>query len=99
MAAALARSRPFALATPRGLHALASYWRVRRRTRRLSVGDAPGYQAGFVRLVDPLLADRVAAIYSASFPAQEESEYRDVLARGDALTRWIVEPIGGEAHA
>jgi hypothetical protein len=99
MAAALARSRPFALATPRGLHALASYWRVRRRTRRLSVGDAPGYQAGFVRLVDPLLADRVAAIYSASFPAQEESEYRDVLARGDALTRWIVEPIGGETHA
>ena len=99
MAAALFRSHPFILATPRGLHALVSYGRVRRRTRRLSVGAAPGFQAGFVRLLDPLLADRVAAIYSAYFPVQEEFEYRDVLARGDALTRWILEPIGGETHA
>jgi hypothetical protein len=99
MAAALARPRLSGLVSARGVRAVSAYRRVRRRTSGLLVEEAPGYRAEFIRLLDPLLAEKVAAIYARAFPRQEASVYRDVLARSDALTRWIVDPVGGEQHA
>ena len=99
MAAALARPRFSELFSERGLSALAAWNRLRRRTRDFPVEAAPGCRTAFVRFLDPLLSEKVMAIYTRAFPRENESAYREALARSDSLTRWIVEPIGGEAHA
>ncbi len=93
----IADGRRRRLLGPMALCALAAYARLRRRIAAYPAGDPPGYRAGFLRLVDPLLRDQVASILAAHFPREEEAAYAGALARTDALTRRIVESIGGEA--
>ena len=49
----------------------------------------PGYRAGFVRQVDALVRARVAAIFAAHFGAEAAAEHAGVLARSEALARWV----------
>lgn len=88
--------RPRWLWTGRGWLAIRRYARLRERLRALPVGPSPGYRPGFERLLDPLLREPLARIFAERFGVEAEADYGDVLARGDALTRWILEPIGGE---
>ena len=80
------------LAERRTWAALAGYRRLRRRLTGLAA-PSPGYRAGFLRLVDGLVRDRVASIYEAQLPAAPEASHADLVARSEALTRWIVEPL------
>jgi len=81
---------------PRELMALACYARLRRRTLAQPLRSRPGWRPGFLRLVDPLVRQGVASVYEQHFAAEDETAYTSILGRGDALVRWITEPIGGE---
>ncbi len=87
---------PSRLLTPRAGSALVSYAALRRRAAAYDVGAAPGYRRGFIRLLDPLLRQSAARIFAQYFDEEEGEAYAAVLSRGDALTKWITEPIGGE---
>ncbi len=97
VAKAIAKDCPARLLSREGLAALLAYARLRRRIARYPAGDPPGYRAGFLRLVDPLLRERVGAIFDQHFTPEAEATYADMLAGCDALTRQIVDPMGGEA--
>jgi exopolysaccharide biosynthesis predicted pyruvyltransferase EpsI len=73
--------------------ALVRYQRLRRRVARRAL-PPPGYQAAFLRLVDGLLRERLRDIYARHFPVAPEPSYRDLLARSEAVTRWVAEPLG-----
>ncbi|HWC01982.1 MAG TPA: hypothetical protein VHF87_04360 [Methylomirabilota bacterium] len=82
------------LADPRAWLALLAFARLRQRSR---VVDAPpGFRAGFLAQIDPLLRERVATIFREHYRPQPESEYARVLERNNALVRRITEPLGGE---
>jgi hypothetical protein len=80
----------------RARRAVRAYSRLRRRLMTRRARPADGYRAGFLRTVDPLLRDRIGAIYAANFEKQPESGYEDLLTRCDRLARWMAEPLGGE---
>jgi hypothetical protein len=81
---------------PRQLTALACYARLRRRMLAQPIRPLPGCRPGFLRLVDPLVRQGVASVYEQHFAPEDETAYAGILDRGDALVRWITEPIGGE---
>jgi hypothetical protein len=91
--AAIAFGQPGRLLNQDGWAAVGAYRRLRRRLASFPAGPRPGYRAGYLRFVDPLLRDRVGEIFATHFPAEEEANYADVLARGDALARWITAPL------
>src|SRR5262249_36541197 len=80
-----------------GRQAVRAYGDLRRRLANRPAGQAPGYRPGYLQNVDPLLRDRVAAVYARSFGEEPETEYRGVLARTEALGSWPAEPLGGGA--
>jgi hypothetical protein len=82
--------------SPRRLVALACYAKLRRRALAQPAGALAGRRTGFLRLVDPLVREGVASVYEQHFAAEDETAYAGVLARNDALVRWITEPLGGE---
>jgi hypothetical protein len=82
--------------SPRELVALACYARLRRRALAQPAGSLPGCRTGFLQLADPLVRQGVASVYEQHFAAEDETTYAGILERGDALVRWITEPIGGE---
>jgi exopolysaccharide biosynthesis predicted pyruvyltransferase EpsI len=88
----LALGGPRRLGERRTWAALAAYRRLRQRLAGLTASP-PRYQAGFLRLVDGLVRDGLGDIYAAHFLAAPEASRADVLARSEALTRWIVEPL------
>jgi hypothetical protein len=83
------------VAHPRVCLALLSYARLRRRAA--DVGPAPGFREGFLPLLDPLIRDRVAAIFREHYPAEPHASYAAILERSHRLVGWITEPIGGES--
>jgi hypothetical protein len=85
------------LAGPRSWRAIAAYARMRRRLANVPAEAAPGYRAGYLAAIDPVVKERVAAIFAEHFRPAPEGAYSAVLERGDALVRWVTEPIGGEA--
>lgn len=89
------RKRPRWFLDPKVPAALCGYSFLRRRHRAFSAGEEPGYRAGFLRLIDPLLRERVAAVYAAHLKAEDDASHAAVLSRADSLARWIAEPIGG----
>ena len=95
----IALNTPSALLTPQASDALQAYLGLRDRSRRALLGvphaGAPGYRPGFLKLIDPLIRDLVAAIYEQAFQAAPEESYRQILERSDALTAWILEPLNG----
>ena len=78
-----------------GRQALRAYGELRRRCASRTLGDAPGYRAGYLKYVDPLLRDKVAKVYARSFREQSPAEYEGLLSRTDVLARWTLEPLGG----
>lgn len=93
---AMAAGGPARLLTPRGGAAFLRYLALRRRVSGYAVGPAPGYRPGFLRLIDPLVRERAARIFAEYFHEEDDEAYAGVLRRGDALARWITEPIDGE---
>lgn len=71
---------------------LGAYRRLRRRVGGVAAPPAR-YRVGFLRLVDGLVRDRLATIYGKHFPPAPEASYAGLVARSEALTRWIVEPL------
>jgi exopolysaccharide biosynthesis predicted pyruvyltransferase EpsI len=92
MLAAIGRSGPRRLTRRRTWAALAGYQQLRRRLAARVV-PPPGYQAGFLRLVDGLVRDRLAAIFASRLPPAPEPSYAAQLANSEALTRWIAAPL------
>jgi hypothetical protein len=84
------------LLTPRGLLALERFRRMRRRLQRVAAGPAPGYRPSYLAHVDPLVRDRIAAIYAAAFPPEASDRHEAMRLRGEALARWIAEPLANE---
>jgi hypothetical protein len=93
VARALSAGKARRLLTPASLRALAGYGRLRRALARRKAPPAPGYRAGFQNLMDPLLRKEIGAVFAASLPTEREDAYGAVLARSEALTRRIVEPL------
>jgi hypothetical protein len=93
IARAIARQSPGSLLAPRGWRAVTAYRKLQRETRVHKVGPRPGYRAGFLKLVDPLLRDAVAAIFDEHFAPADEASYAGVVARSEALIKWITEPL------
>src|SRR5262249_31635076 len=87
--------QPEAFAGLEGWDALAAFSDLRRRLGDIPVGEHPGYRAGFGRLIDPLVRERVLAVFAQHYPPLPEEEYADVLALNDQVMRWIEEPLGG----
>jgi hypothetical protein len=90
--ARMARRRPTRLADPATWAALAAYRRVRAGVAGLDV-PPPRYRAGFLGLVDSRLRPGLEAICAAHFPAAPPALDAPLVARSEAVTRWIVEPL------
>lgn len=93
VARALSGGRPRRLLSRDALEALFGYGRLRHALLEGKAPPAPGYRAGFHRLVDPLLRNGLGALLAANVPAEKEGLYAAVLERSEALTRRIVEPL------
>ncbi len=92
-----ALAEPGRLITPRGLVAVARFQRMRRRMRRIATPPQPGYRPSYLEHVDPLLRERIAAIYATSLPAEPAERHEAMRRRGAALAQWIAEPLEAEA--
>lgn len=93
VARALVSASPARVVAPSTWKAVRAYAGLRRRLGGERVGHSPGYRAGFVELVDPLLRDRLADLIARSFPAEDPAEHADLRARSESLTRWIAAPL------
>lgn len=73
--------------------AIGSYRGLRRRAMATNPGPSPGYQPGFLRFVDPLIREELAAIYAASYqPAAGEEAFANA-DRAEKWIAWITEPL------
>ncbi|MGH9852779.1 MAG: hypothetical protein ACREBD_23330 [Blastocatellia bacterium] len=95
IARAIASDKPGALLLPRGWRAIAAFRKLQRVTAARDVGPRPGYRAGYLKLVDPLLRDSIAKIYDERFDRADESSYADALTRSEEMIKWITEPLSG----
>ena len=93
MAWAMARHAPWRLPTPAFWQALRNYRSIYRRAKEFKAGPPPGYRPGYLKFVDSLLRDRVAAIYAEHFSPADESSYANGLARIERLVKWMIEPL------
>ena len=73
--------------------ALKAYAQLRLRLRNFPAGDAPGYRAGFIAQIDPLLREPMAGLYAREFVSEAENGYEGILERGKRLVEWITEPL------
>ncbi len=73
--------------------ALRGYAQLRKRIAALPPAKNPGYRHGFLKQLDPMLRDKVAAIYSSHFQPEPEDDYAGILHRSEALADWICEPL------
>jgi hypothetical protein len=73
--------------------ALAVYARLRADALSLSVPPEPGYVAGYLEMVHPDLRDGLRAIFDQHFSPEPSREFAGILARSQALARWIAEPL------
>ena len=78
---------------PDPTEALRDFDDLRARLADFPATNAPRYWPGFVETIDPLLRDRVAAIFAASFEPEAESRYAAMLRRNDALVERITAPM------
>jgi hypothetical protein len=90
---ALGGATPLGLLEPRMWRAVAAFAALRRRAREWRPPAPWGYRPGYLRLVDPLIRERLGAIYAHHFAPEPEERYAAELARCDALTEWITAPL------
>jgi hypothetical protein len=84
------------LRTPLGLLAVMRFARLRRRMRHVATPPRPGWRPSYLQHVDPLVRDRVGAIYAASFEPEQTDAHEVMRQRAASLARWIGEPLGSE---
>jgi hypothetical protein len=97
VARALAIPKPWRLISRQGLRALGAYGNMRRRLASHNAGRQPGYRAGFLTQLDPLMRNRITDVYATHFEEEDAAKYFDILERGNALATWITEPLGEAA--
>jgi hypothetical protein len=90
---AMLLDHPRELFSSKGLEAFRCFRELKQRLEPLAPASPPGYRPGFLELVDPLLRDRVGAIYASHFSAEPDHKYADLLARSKRLARWVSEPL------
>jgi len=94
----IAQHQPRTLLRAEGWNALLKFHAIRESERRraATLGPPPGYRAGFLTLVDPLLRDGVTSIFERHFAPEEESQYADQVERLTAAIDWVTAPLRGE---
>ena len=90
---AMLLDHPRELFSSDGRKAFRSFRALKQRLEPLAPASPPGYRPGFLELVDPLLRNRLGAIYAAHFTAEPEKEYAELLARSKRLAEWVCEPL------
>ncbi|HVT17699.1 MAG TPA: aminotransferase class I/II-fold pyridoxal phosphate-dependent enzyme [Thermoanaerobaculia bacterium] len=95
--AALALAEPGRLLDGGGWRALAAYVRLRRRLAAEPAPPARGFCAGFLRWLDPLVGQRLAAIYAEHFRPEPASAHVAVQARSEALTGYVAAPLAARS--
>lgn len=73
--------------------ALRDFDHLRARVANFPATDVPRYWAGFTETIDPIVRDRAAAIFAASFEPEDESRYASMLSRNNALVERITAPL------
>jgi 7-cyano-7-deazaguanine synthase in queuosine biosynthesis len=91
--AAVALGGPARLLRASGWRALAAYARLRRRFAASPPAAVPGYRAGFLGGLDPLLGKRIAAVFADHFVAADSGAYAGVLERSERLARFVAAPL------
>jgi hypothetical protein len=94
LAGRLLRTEPWRLVSRDGWHALHRFSTVKRELAREPTGPK-GFRAGFLAHVDPLLRDEVGRIFAERFAPEDDPKQAEMVARCDALTSWITEPLRG----
>jgi hypothetical protein len=84
---------------PRLRRARSAAVRLQRRMAARARLPLPGFRPGFSPQLDPLLRDRVHAIYSESFQPEEPSAYAATVKRSEALAHWLTQPVSDEEDA
>jgi perosamine synthetase len=75
--------------------ALRDYQALRDWALSVEVDPEPGYRAGFLRLLDERVRDRLTSVFDEHFQRAPEASYEDDLRRSTALAEWISWPIDG----
>lgn len=75
--------------------ALGAYETIK-KTLAPSLEPAPGYNPHFLELVDPLLRERLAAIYHEHFVSDRGEPAGAIYRRSEALHRRIIEPLSDD---
>ncbi len=70
---------------------------LQERAARISLEPEPGYQPGYLELLDPSLRRRVKAILDEHFTAAPAGSYATALANTRQLADWITAPMRGAA--
>jgi hypothetical protein len=83
----------FGLRLAERVRAFRSHARTRRRLTGEPVTPPAGIWPSFNRFVDPLLRDRVVAVYAAEFRPEPGFRHLPVAERAEELARWITEPL------
>jgi hypothetical protein len=91
--AAVALGGPSRLLRASGWRALAAYARLRRRFAASPQAAVPGYRAGFLGGLDPLLGEQIAAVFADHFVAADSGAYAGVLERSERLARFVAAPL------
>ena len=87
------------LLRPDSWRALAAYARLRRRLASTALAPAPGYRAGFLDGLDPLIARPLAAVFAEHFPRADPGEHAGILERSERLARFVAAPLEQPAIA
>jgi len=86
------------LCAPQGRNAVRAFRALKRRLEP-HAPPRPGYRPGFLALIDPLVRDRVGAIYAHHFVPEPDDRYADALSRTRRLADWICEPLAGQGRS
>jgi hypothetical protein len=93
LARALIGGEPLRVLTPRFWRAVASFFALRQQAMDYRPSSSPGYRAGVISSLDPLLSGRVASIYAEHFLPEAEKSYAQIVERSKRTSEWITEPL------
>jgi hypothetical protein len=88
---AMLLDQPRELFSAKGREAIRCFRDLKKRLGPMAPPALAGYRNGYLELIDPLVRDRIGAIYKEHFAPEPESEYAGQLARTRKLSSWICE--------